>query len=176
MSFVFESVTMDLLQIQGNKLHLITVCILLPICVLTEQYIFFDTTTSEPKLETNCTRNGLLFIKGDIISIAEVIKTAPCWSEASQIDIFALNKVIFDDDIDKRNVFNVNITIFSPSWEIVPPPSATENQKHRQIRLNANFEFNFFGMSITKDDGEQLQFSVDGDKNRIQMMFNNGKK
>lgn len=92
---------MDLLQIRGNKLHL------LPICVLTEQYIFFDTITSEPKLETNCTRNGLLFIKGDIISIAEVIKTEPCWSEASQIDIFALNKVIFDDDIDKRNVNNI---------------------------------------------------------------------
>lgn len=165
-----------------NQIQIIITFILLTICVFTEQFDFSTATTSKPNIETDCTKNGLLLIKGDIISISEVIKTTECWSEAKQIDIFALNKVIFDDDIDKRNILNVNITIFSPTWEIIPPPSplpsssAMENQTHRQILLNADFEFNFFGMSIGKIDGEQLQFNVDGDRNRIKMMINNGNK
>lgn len=119
----------------------------------------------------DCVENRLV-VKGDSISIADLIKTAKCWSDAKQIDIFALNTVIFDDDIDKRKQ-NVNITIISPTWEIIP--FLTKNQTQRQILLNSSHEFNFMGMCISKINGEQLQFHIDDDDNRQINVYNNGK-
>lgn len=112
-----------------------------------------------------------LIVKGDSISIAEVIKTAKCWSEAKQIDIFALNTVIIDDDIDIREQ-NVNITIISPTLEIIP--FLTKNQTQRQIHFNARQESNVVCMCIDKINGEQLQFHADGDNNRMNV-YNSGK-
>ena len=122
-----------------------------------------------------CTHNGSrdhLLVSGDSISIADIIKTAPCWSDAKQINIFALNKIFFDADIDKRGQ-NVNITIFSPTWEIIPSPLTESYTRRHLVRLDTNTEFNFFGMSIEKINRDNLKFQVEGDKNRIRMMVNN---
>lgn len=128
---------------------------------------------SSSNITINCkeSEHGQLIIKGDSISIAEVIKTAKCWPEARQIDIFALDTVIFDDDIDVRER-NVNITIISPTLEIIP--FLTKNQTQRQIHFNARQESNFVSMCIDKINGEQLQFQVDGDNNPLNV-YNSGK-
>lgn len=58
-------------------------------------------------------------IVGDFISIRHAIATATdCWSMAKQIDIFALNTVFIDADIDKRDD-TINVTIVSPTIEII---------------------------------------------------------
>lgn len=119
----------------------------------------------------DCTPDSLL-VKGNTISIAEVIKTARCWRQAKQIDIFGLDKVIFDDDIDRRGQ-HVNLSIFAPTWEIIPP--STNNQVQRKILFNAQFEFNFFGISLTKTNGEQIQFKIDGNVKRLQKFDVDGK-
>lgn len=119
----------------------------------------------------DCTQNRLL-VDGDTISIAEVIKTAHGWAHAQQIDIFGLDKVIFDDDIDKRGQ-HVNITIFAPTWEIIPTP--TNNQSQREILLNTRYRFNFFGTCLTKINGDLLQFKIDGDKKRLKKFNIDGK-
>lgn len=60
-------------------------------------------------------------VKGDFISIQQVMEVATkddCWRMARQIDIFALNTVFIDADLDKRDD-NVNFTIISPAWQII---------------------------------------------------------
>lgn len=125
---------------------------------------FADLVAAESvsNLTIGCTQQRLV-VKGDSISIADVIGSAECWSKAKQIDIYALNAVIFDDDIDKRDQ-NVNLTIISPTWEIVP--FLTKNQTQRRILLSAHREFNFMGLCLTKINGDQLQFHVDGAENQ----------
>lgn len=65
-----------------------------------------------------CSSNKLM-MKGNFISINEMIKRANCWTTVKFIDIFALNKVFIDADIDNRGQ-NVSLSIISPIWEIVP--------------------------------------------------------
>lgn len=75
-----------------------------------------------------CTSNRLI-VKGNFISINEMIKTASCWTKVKFIDIFALNKVFIDADIDKSGQ-NVTLAIISPKWEII-----MGNKTQRYIRL-----------------------------------------
>lgn len=164
---------MDFRQIPATTLHRISF-VILTICVLTEQ---FNLTTSEPNFVADCVADGSLLITGDVISISEVIESVECWRNANRINIFALNKVIFDNDIDKRHVLTVNMTIFAPTWEIQPPPpsaSETENQTQRRVLLNANVEFHFVGVCAEKINGERLRFDVEGDESRVRTMINNG--
>lgn len=157
--------TMEIIQIQESLLRVIFT--LAVIVVLFER----ATAESSSNITINCARRRLV-VKGDSISIADVISSAKCWSEAKQIDIHALNTVFFDEDIDKREQ-NVNITIISPTWEIIP--FLTKNQTQRQILLNARHEINFIGMCIDKINEDQLKLHVDGDDNQI-IVYNNGKR
>lgn len=156
--------TMEFIQIRGFILRLIFA--LTVIGVLSESV----TAESTSNITISCARRRLI-VKGDSISIAEVISSAKCWSQAKQIDIFALNTVIFDEDIDKREQ-NINITIISPTWEIIQ--FLTKNQTQRQIHLNARLDVNFVGMCIDKINEDQLQFDVDGDNNQMHV-YNSGK-
>lgn len=157
------------IEIQRIVLHLV----LAAICVFIESSCAKCTSST---VTIVCVENRLV-VTGDSICIAEIIKTAPCWSDSEQIDIFALNKVIFDDDIDKRGQ-NVNITIFSPTWEIIPIIIIKKHhdtyKQLRYIRFNTSTEFNFFGMSMDKINRGYLKFSFDGDEKQIKMMVNNG--
>lgn len=155
---------MESIQIQGYFLRIAFVSIIIA-AVCTERV----TAESKSNLTIDCTHRRLV-VNGDSISIADVINSAKCWSEAKQIDIYALNTVIFDEDIDKREQ-NVNITIISPTWEIIP--FLTKNQTQRRILLSARHEFNFMGMCLTKINGDQLQFHVDGAENHTNI-YNNG--
>lgn len=158
---------MESIQVQGSFLRVIFALILIG--------AFCESASAESSLNItiacNQSEHTQLIVRGDSISIAEVIKTAKCWSEAEQIDIFALNTVIFDDDIDVRER-NVNITIISPTLEIIP--FLTKNQTQRQIHFNARQESNFVSMCIDKINSDQLQFHVEGDNNRINV-YNSGK-
>lgn len=153
---------MERTQIQGHLLRLISTLIVIGV---------FGGIVTESNVTIDCAQRRLT-VKGDSISIAEVINLAKCWSEARQIDIFALNTVIFDDDIDKREQQHVNITIISPTWEIIP--FLTKNHTQRRILLNARHEFNLVGMCMNKINGEQLEFHVDGQNNETNV-WNNGK-
>lgn len=156
--------TMESIQVQGPFLRIIFALVVISVF---SGSVNADSTSN---ITIDCVHKRLV-VKGDSISIAEVIKSAKCWSEAKQIDIFALNTVILDDDIDKREQ-NVNITIISPTLEIIQ--FLTKNQTQRQIHFNARHEINFVSMCIEKINGEQLQFVVDGDENRINV-YNSGK-
>lgn len=158
---------MEPIQVQGSFLRGIFALIVIS--------AFFASVNadSSANITIDCkqSEHGQLIVRGDSISLAEVIKTAKCWPEARQIDIFALNTVIFDDDIDMRE-HNVNITIISPTLEIIP--FLTKNQTQRQIHFNARQESNFVSMCIDKINGEQLQFHADGIDNRLNV-YNSGK-
>lgn len=86
----------------------------------------WSSSMSENVIECSANR---IRVKGDFISIRHVIETAAdCWANATKIDLFALNTVFIDADIDKRDE-NVNFTIISPAWEIIP------SNQTRQILL-----------------------------------------
>lgn len=149
---------------QGSILRFIFIAIVIG--------VRFESVTADTSanITINCAHRRLT-VQGDSISIAEVIASAKCWSDAKQIDIYALDTVIFDEDIDKREQ-SINITIIAPTWEIIP--FLTKNQTQRQIFLNARHEVNFVGMCIDKINEDQLQFHVDGDNNQTNV-YNSGK-
>lgn len=132
------------------------------------RYIYADTNSN---ITIDCTQNNLL-VTGNTISIAEVIKTAQCWHQATQIDIFGLSKVIFDEDIDKQGQ-HVNMSIFAPTWEIISP--STNNQVQRKVLFNASFGFNFFATSLRKINAGPLHFQIDGDTRRLRKFNFDGK-
>lgn len=170
MKWLQESASMmNFIQIQRVVLRL-----LFAIVVVIDVFGECANVNPTSNIAIDCADGNRLVVKGDSISIAEVIQAAKCWSDAKQIDIFAFNTVIFDDDIDKREQ-HVNITIISPTWEIIP--FLIKNQTKRQIHLNANREFNFIGMCMDKINSEQLHFQVDdgGDDNKQIHIYNNGK-
>lgn len=85
-----------------------------------------------------CASNRLI-VKGNFLKISEIIPNASCWPQIKFIEIFALNKVFIDADINKSGR-NVSLSIISPTWEIIP--SATETKSNRHILLtgkNATF-------------------------------------
>lgn len=89
----------------------------------------WSSSMSEIMIECAAGASNRIRVKGDFISIRHVIETASeCWSSAKQIEIFALNTVFIDADIDKRDE-NVNFTIISPTWQIIP------SEQPRQILL-----------------------------------------
>lgn len=145
------------------------------ICISTLVAIFalvrLTYADSNSNFTIDCTQDSLL-VKGNTISIAEVIKTAHCWHQTKQIDIFGLSKVIFDDDIDKRDQ-HVNLSIFAPTWEIISPPN--NSQVQRKIIFNAQLGFNFFGISLTKINGEHLQLQIYGNMKRLRKFNIEGK-
>lgn len=55
-----------------------------------------------------------LTVKGYNVLMSDVMKTY-CWSNATNIEIFALNKVFIDVDIEK---FSAYLSIIAPVWEV----------------------------------------------------------
>lgn len=151
-------------QIQRNFLRIIFVQAIIAV------FGQFVTAESISNLTIDCAQRRLV-VTGDTVSIADVISSAKCWSDAKQINIYALTTVIIDNDIDKR-AQNVNITIISPTFEIIP--FLTKNQTERRIILDAQHEFNFVCICLTKINGDQFQFHVDGVENRTNL-YNSGK-
>lgn len=64
-----------------------------------------------------------LIVKGEFIFISDIIEGAECWSSANSIEIYAVDRVFIDADIDKAK-HAPNLTIISPIWEVIPPPAA----------------------------------------------------
>lgn len=60
---------------------------------------------------------GKLLAKGYNVKISDVVK-AECWPSAKTIDIFALDTVYIDMDIDKTGA-GVQLSIIASTWEIV---------------------------------------------------------
>lgn len=67
-----------------------------------------------------------LIVKAYVISISNVV-ALECWSKAKFIDIFALNKVFIDADIDKSSI-RAEMSIIAPTWEVISPK--TGQQRH----------------------------------------------
>lgn len=91
----------------------------------------WSSAMSEISIECPATVDNRIRVKGDFISIRHVMERIAiddCWIKARQIDILALNTVFIDADIDKRDD-NVNFTIISPTWQIIPA------EQPRQILL-----------------------------------------
>lgn len=75
-----------------------------------------------------------LIVKGHVVAISDVVKLE-CWPTAKVIHIFALNKIFFDADIDKIGQ-KVELSIISPTWEIVPEwPELPSWRNFRQINM-----------------------------------------
>lgn len=75
-----------------------------------------------------CASNRLI-VKGNFLKISEIIPNASCWPQIKFIDIFALNKVFIDADINKSGR-NVSLSIVSPTWEIISPSAETKSNRH----------------------------------------------
>lgn len=106
--------TIENLQINVIKLRLL-------------QAIWKQTMQTSVSKDCSTTENKLR-VKGYNVLISDVMKSN-CWSSASYVEIFALNKVFFDADIDKPST---SLHITSPIWEIV----LDEGTQYRQIKLN----------------------------------------
>lgn len=83
-----------------------------------------------------CNRNHSI-VKGDFISLRRAIENQTCWSNANRIEFFALNKIFIDTDIDKRGL-DVNLTIISPIWEIIPSTIQNEVKKRQFLLIGRN--------------------------------------
>lgn len=92
----------------------------------------WSSAMSEITIECPTAADNRLRVKGDFISIRQfndkVSAMDDCWTKARQIDMFALNTIFIDADIDKRDD-NINFTIISPTWHIIPA------EQPRQILL-----------------------------------------
>lgn len=116
---------------------------LLPLMEILKR-IFFTT----PKIE--CLNNGnRSLITGYIVRLSDVIKNTNCWNESMEIDIFALDKVVFDDDIEKK--WNLpgpmQLSIISPSWVVF------ERKRLHLIGKDGNAHSNPSADDGTRDDG-----------------------
>lgn len=67
-------------------------------------------------ISIDCSTDGkFLIAKGFNVLIRDIIES-DCWTNAMHIEIFALNKVFLDANIDKPSAY---LSIISPAWEIV---------------------------------------------------------
>lgn len=67
------------------------------------------------RYDTSC-ESGKLVVKGFNVKISDVTKLE-CYNGAKYIEIFTLNKLFFDDNIEKIDD-SVHLSIISPIWEI----------------------------------------------------------
>lgn len=84
-------------------------------------------------IKISCKSDDKLIVKGYVVLMSKVIE-AECWSTAKFIDIFALNKVFIDVDVDK-NRKQAAISIISPIWEIILSEIEKYEQKYKRISM-----------------------------------------
>lgn len=81
------------------------------------------------KVSRDCSEEATqLTVKGYNVLISDVIESE-CWPNATFVEIFALNKVFLDADIDRGAMY---VSIIAPAWEIV----LNKGIPSRQIKLN----------------------------------------
>ncbi|XP_055850800.1 uncharacterized protein LOC129915338 [Episyrphus balteatus] len=69
------------------------------------------------ELEFSCQSSSKpMIVKGYNVRMSDVVKIE-CWSEATNIQIFALNKIFFDSTIDKSEK-DPQFFIIAPTWEV----------------------------------------------------------
>ncbi|XP_055842654.1 uncharacterized protein LOC129909605 [Episyrphus balteatus] len=69
------------------------------------------------ELEFSCPSSSKpLIVKGYNVKISDVVKIE-CWSQATNIQIFALNKIFLDSTIDKSEK-EPQFSIIAPTWEV----------------------------------------------------------
>lgn len=75
------------------------------------------TASFNNKIEKLCSSDNLnLTVTGYNVKISDAV-SADCWSEAEIIEIFALNSVIIDEDIDRKGD-GIRLLIVAPTWEV----------------------------------------------------------
>lgn len=92
------------------------------------------------RLTTTCSSNQLnMELKGNVIKMSDVLKD-DCYATARNIKIFALNKLIVDENIDKTGQ-QAQILIIAPTWDINEHRSFIldgENGKNHSLEIAAN--------------------------------------
>lgn len=77
-----------------------------------------------------CSSDGKhLIVEGFNVRISDVLQS-DCWGIATEIEVFALNKLFLDADIDRASIY---LSIISPVWEIV-----LNDEQSRRIKLIGN--------------------------------------
>lgn len=88
------------------------------LCILIIFYVLKSCLSNDvpPHLYSKCSSNKIM-VKGFDIKISEVL-AMECIGTAKFIEIFALNKLIIDADIDKEG-FNAQLSVIAPTFEII---------------------------------------------------------
>ncbi|XP_055847846.1 uncharacterized protein LOC129913287 [Episyrphus balteatus] len=74
--------------------------------------------TFENELDVLCqTPSTPMIVKGFNIKMSDVVKI-DCWSQANNIQIFALNRIFLDTSIDKTGE-ETQLSIIAPTWEVL---------------------------------------------------------
>lgn len=89
--------------------------------------------TMQSKIYTSCSSSKFI-VRGYNVKLSEVIASS-CWLNATNnlIEIFALNKIFIDADIDKTG-HKVELSIIAPIWEIITNGMSSSDK--RKIILN----------------------------------------
>lgn len=83
-----------------------------------------------------------LIVKGNVVKISDVLNVT-CMGKANYIEMFALDKIIIDADIDKTGQ-NAQISLIAPTWEIV---------NERKIILNGKIGSSFASVNASNGIG-----------------------
>lgn len=141
-----------------------------------------------------CPENDNLSVTGYTVRISDVIKNAKCWKEAKLIQIFALDKVIIDADIDKIGK-NATVAIIAPSWRISgkreinlagiagsarEPTNASEGKNRKENGRNGEPGLaggsggHFFGFGNQFTNAELLEIIANGGRGGVGQDGGNG--
>lgn len=93
---------------------LCVLCMLATTCT-SKPILANDTEINKPHSEC-LENNSKLVIKGYNVTISDLLNVK-CMTQAKYIEVFALNKLIIDADIDKTGK-EAQITLIAPIWEI----------------------------------------------------------
>ncbi|XP_055850200.1 uncharacterized protein LOC129914816 isoform X2 [Episyrphus balteatus] len=136
------------------------------------------------ELEFSCQSSSKpMIIKGYNVRMSDVVKIE-CWSEATNIQIFALNKIFLDSTIDKTGK-EAQLSIIAPTWEVFGRQKIILNGKpgtpHERARAKSS-SFNtengadglaglpggpaghFFGVGEKFINAEYLEIQANGGK------------
>lgn len=102
------------------------------------------------KVSEDCSEDPKrLTVKGYNVLMSDVIESK-CWPNATYVEMFALNKLFLDADIDREAMY---LSIIAPVWEIV----LNKVSPSRQIKLNggnaSNYDSSAQNASVLPDAG-----------------------
>lgn len=88
-------------------------------------------------VETSCTSNQLI-VRGYNIKLSDVVKIE-CLATATFIEVFALNKLFVDVDIDKTGQ-KAQIAMIAPTWEIIGTRKIFLSGENATVPVNATLK------------------------------------